>query len=370
MREFMDKRKENSNLLNILSNGKKNVIFGAGSVGSMFRNVLDDLNISVYSFLVNNGHRTKNMYLGIPIYELSDFPLNKFECNVFIAIRTIDESIINPIRLKMDNNIIYVDYVKDLAFLESVYYTNYFKENGIDISKDVLNINGFKMINPFIKKVDYMLASLFELGDIMLPEIMSDDSKIDEGNYEYGDVTLNENDIVFDCGANIGLFSAVSAFKKCRVYAFEPFPKTQNYLKEMIDLYPGQIYISKYALSNYIGYSNFNILSDYIGGNSMLDIELNSKDYVIKVETITIDKFIEENNIEKLDFIKADIEGAERYMLMGARKSIKEFKPKISICTYHLKDDPEVLEKIIKEIEPKYVIEHKWKKLYAHVPKE
>ena len=71
--------------------------------------------------------------------------------------------------------------------------------------------------------------------------------------------------------------------------------------------------------------------------------------------------------MESVDFIKADIEGAERYMLMGARETLGKFAPKLSICTYHFPDDPEVLEKIILEANPNYKIEHRWKKLYAIV---
>jgi len=52
-------------------------------------------------------------------------------------------------------------------------------------------------------------------------------------------------------------------------------------------------------------------------------------------------------------------------MLMGAKRVLREFAPKISICTYHLPDDPEVLRKLILEANPQYVIEERWKKMYA-----
>lgn len=81
-----------------------------------------------------------------------------------------------------------------------------------------------------------------------------------------------------------------------------------------------------------------------------------------------MDEFIEEKHIRKVDFIKADIEGAERDMLKGAKRVLREFAPKLSICTYHLPDDKEVLEKLILEANSKYRIEHKYKKLYAYVP--
>jgi hypothetical protein len=85
-------------------------------------------------------------------------------------------------------------------------------------------------------------------------------------------------------------------------------------------------------------------------------------------QAITLDGFVHENNLEKVDFIKADIEGAERYMLMGAKNVLHDFAPKIAICTYHLPDDPKVLRELILDANPKYIIEEKYKKLYAYVP--
>jgi hypothetical protein len=83
-----------------------------------------------------------------------------------------------------------------------------------------------------------------------------------------------------------------------------------------------------------------------------------------KVSVITLDKFVEENPLEHVDFIKADIEGFEREMLKGATNVLKKFAPKLAICTYHLSDDPG-LEKIIKEANPNYTVVHIRYKLFA-----
>jgi len=83
------------------------------------------------------------------------------------------------------------------------------------------------------------------------------------------------------------------------------------------------------------------------------------------IEVTTIDEFVNEYNINRVDFIKADIEGYERYMLAGAKETLKRFAPKLAICTYHLQDDPDVLSKIILEANPNYIIVQKRKKLYA-----
>jgi FkbM family methyltransferase len=84
-----------------------------------------------------------------------------------------------------------------------------------------------------------------------------------------------------------------------------------------------------------------------------------------KIKLTALDNFVHEQNLEKVDFIKADIEGAERDMLKGARGVLKEFAPKLALCTYHLPDDPETLESLIKDANPNYRVVHISKKLFA-----
>jgi len=46
-----------------------------------------------------------------------------------------------------------------------------------------------------------------------------------------------------------------------------------------------------------------------------------------KTTTLTIDDFVERNNIQKIDFIKMDIEGAEFAALKGAEKTLHSTSP-------------------------------------------
>ena len=54
-----------------------------------------------------------------------------------------------------------------------------------------------------------------------------------------------------------------------------------------------------------------------------------------RVPVITIDGYVREHGIERVDFIKADIEGAEELAIRGARDTIARFKPKWTISSYH-----------------------------------
>lgn len=82
----------------------------------------------------------------------------------------------------------------------------------------------------------------------------------------------------------------------------------------------------------------------------------------INIETIPIDEFVKEENLKRVDFIKMDIEGSEEKALLGAKETLRKFKPKLAICIYHKPKDFYELPLLIKEINPEYKIRIKNKK--------
>jgi hypothetical protein len=106
-------------------------------------------------------------------------------------------------------------------------------------------------------------------------------------------------------------------------------------------------------------------IADNSGGNSVLESMTRVTQISEKIQIISLDNFANKQNLKKIDFIKADIEGSERDMLKGAKNVLKEFAPKLALCTYHLPNDPEVMEALIKEANPNYKVVHIRKKLFA-----
>ncbi|AOO66671.1 FkbM family methyltransferase [Sulfurospirillum halorespirans] len=59
----------------------------------------------------------------------------------------------------------------------------------------------------------------------------------------------------------------------------------------------------------------------------------------IEIEVVSIDTFAAQRGIEKVDFIKFDIEGAELNALKGAFKTLQKDRPKLAISIYHSYND-------------------------------
>ena len=136
---------------------------------------------------------------------------------------------------------------------------------------------------------------------------------------------VKDDAVIFDIGAWKG-DTAYFFSKKCsdnaQIYAFEP----DNYAYEILEKIK-----NKYKLNNVI---TKNVL--FSNAEKEIDfISMIKNTPTVKKKTITIDKFVEENNIEKIDYIKMDVEGAERTILEGAIKTIKKFKPSLAIAIYH-----------------------------------
>lgn len=141
---------------------------------------------------------------------------------------------------------------------------------------------------------------------------------------------IEDNFIVFDIGANIGWYSiGIAKYRKnVKVYSFEPIPKTYDNLKSNVKLND----LHNIEIFNYGFYNEDKNLTFYYypegSGNASSVILTENKDFSkIQCKVITLDGFVKNNNIPKIDFIKCDVEGAELFVFEGAIRTIELFKP-------------------------------------------
>lgn len=160
----------------------------------------------------------------INVYKISNCPFEKEKCNIIFTVKKNGENIISLLKEQGYLNITNLNSQKNYIELLNIYYDKYFKDNSIEITnKEMIKFKELKIINPFYISKEIGEVFLSEIGDLILPLIMNDYSRIDEGSYEYGHVILEEGDVVFDCGANIGLFLSIAAFKSVKCILLNQF---------------------------------------------------------------------------------------------------------------------------------------------------
>jgi FkbM family methyltransferase len=140
--------------------------------------------------------------------------------------------------------------------------------------------------------------------------------------------------IYFDVGAELGHDSLPFARNNpdSIVYAFEPNPHMIRHLSEQSEDLENYIIIP-FAVSDYHGFSNFNICTEHPGICSLLDFDDTGvqnwngyktgtdfpihTDEKVEVEVIRLDHFIETMEITKIDYFHCDTQGSDLNVLKG-----------------------------------------------------
>lgn len=146
-------------------------------------------------------------------------------------------------------------------------------------------------------------------------------------------------DMVFvDVGANHGEFTAFAAkrLKEGQVIAFEPVSSLFQKLKQNVDvnafsnvkLIPKGLSDKNSIVNIYTTEACFEDGTKHEGLHTIYSTLKRSK-ILETIETISLDFFLETQNITRIDVIKLDVEGAELAVLRGATKTIRRFKPVI-----------------------------------------
>jgi FkbM family methyltransferase len=138
-----------------------------------------------------------------------------------------------------------------------------------------------------------------------------------------------------DVGANVGwhaLLMATIVGPTGRVYAFEPNESTRARLRGAIDANGlQQVTIDSRALSDRIGTTGFEApqAGDVWDGTGRMTAAPAAGGSGMSVECTTLDAFVEEHGIDRLDLVKIDVEGWEQTVLRGAPRTLARLAPSV-----------------------------------------
>ncbi|HEY3581711.1 MAG TPA: MupA/Atu3671 family FMN-dependent luciferase-like monooxygenase, partial [Pyrinomonadaceae bacterium] len=189
--------------------------------------------------------------------------------------------------------------------------------------------------------------------------ILSKEVFEDEVYLKHG-IALEDGDVVFDVGANIGLFT-LFARRECptaQIYSFEPLPPNFELLRANVNRHNANARLFNYGLSNVSTVANFTfypeaaglsgrtansagdkedtkaIVTDFIHNaarenerdllpqselDDLLNEYLRGETYNCQVKTLS--EVIRELDVEHIDLLKIDVEGSEFEVLSGIREA-------------------------------------------------
>ncbi|CCO22584.1 FkbM family methyltransferase [Maridesulfovibrio hydrothermalis] len=171
---------------------------------------------------------------------------------------------------------------------------------------------------------------------------------------EHVNVSVNEGDVVLDCGAAFGDVSLQFADRvgeNGHVYCFEPYHRFLRVYHENMRM-NAELASRVSLIEKGVWHISGETLSFIEGGGGSRIDESNQSSF--KITTATIDETVASLDLSQVDFIKMDIEGAELNALRGAIKTLKKFRPKLAICLYHSPEDFHTIPYFLKSLDLGY----------------
>ena len=141
---------------------------------------------------------------------------------------------------------------------------------------------------------------------------------------------IKPNFTIFDIGTNIGWYTLNIAkiFPDAKIFSFEPIPLIFGELKANLDLNGFKnVEIHNFGFSDREDKLTFYVNPEETVSASLKNISESTNIQEIACFVKRLDDFVVAHDVENLDFIKCDVEGAELLVFKGGLKAIKQYQP-------------------------------------------
>lgn len=153
--------------------------------------------------------------------------------------------------------------------------------------------------------------------------------------------------VVVDCGAFCGFFTRLAVQRGAsKVIAIEPNPFMRPCLTATFseEINQGKVMVENVLLAQTACNLNFEAQPSAAFGGAVSSASTSG----VEVKALCLDELIASLALDRLDFLKMDIEGFEIQALLGANKSLQKFHPYLSITTYHRCADHQMLRQYLR----------------------
>lgn len=328
IKDFVDKIPNNSRI----------AIFGAGNAGKGLKNYID-VNRKDVKILYFFDSYAQGQVDGISIINSADINEYKNEFDLLLVATTKD----------LHELIIYFEFLNINYIHINRMIEEYFRHpdwfSGLEKAITIFKTEEDK--NLYRKLWEVRLTNYFSITEQHAQKYNIDfrNGISYNNNFQYLEyINFDEIKTVFDCGFLNGI-NSLCFYKKFRnlknYYAFEPIYENvkiesfDKFVKKLgFNIVPLGVWKEKTTLL-------FTATTYWKGATRVIENidKLSPHETLTKIDTTTIDDYKKEQNIEKIDFIKMDIEGSELPALEGAIKTLKEDRPQLAISIYHSNED-------------------------------
>lgn len=349
LRDVLEKRDGTGNMiercLEVVKKSQGVVIFGAGVGGAKIYNILKDYNYAekIKAWSDNNELKFGHQYMEerLKIVSPKELIVQYSDCDIIVASSAYD-----IIKQQLVSEGFSEDKISlfNFAFMETEYTDcKFIWDNICNFERAYEKMEDEKSKRIFVNILNYKITK----DEEYLLDMQKD---VDDEYYQYFPDDLFEfisTECLLDVGAYTGdtleKYDNIYRHNWKKYYGFEADKLVFSHLEEYIhSKYPND----KTEVFCLAAWDKDTVLYfEENAGSSKMDDSKGTNAVVAKrIDDVLLNK--------EVTFIKMDIEGAEKYALEGCKGIIKQYKPILAICVYHLRDDFFALTDLMEAILP------------------
>lgn len=137
--------------------------------------------------------------------------------------------------------------------------------------------------------------------------------------------------VFFDVGSNVGYYTLLAApivGKDGKVHAFDPVSEQHADLRANVERNKLQNVVpERLIITDRAGTMEINLGSEDNAGTAAVNLVYRENQATERVDCTTLDAYLSEHGVKRLDVLKIDVEGHEPFVLRGVAETLRKLRP-------------------------------------------